>query len=149
AGDILKDRAIIEERNFVPLNPISKINEKLDLQPASTLYDLLSAFSDVLKAKQVESFHQVETEEISIEDRINYIMLYLKEREYATFQELFSDLPKKIVAVVTFMALLELARSKRIAIRQAKPFSELRIYRGEDYEGVPLDINMMNVVTVE
>lgn len=149
AGDILKDRAIIEERNFVPLNPISKINEKLDLQPASTLYDLLSAFSDVLKAKQVESFHQVETEEISIEDRINYIMLYLKEREYATFQELFSDLPKKIVAVVTFMALLELARSKRIAIHQAKPFSELRIYRGEDYEGVPLDINMMNVVTVE
>ena len=107
---------------------------RVELQQVTTLFDLVSAFKEVMTAKPDETFHAVENEEISIEERIMYIMTALKVKEFATFQDLFTDIPKKIAAVVTFIALLELTRSKRIAIFQSVPFSELRVYRGEQYD---------------
>ena len=149
AGDILKDRALEEEQNYVPTAPVSKIEGKVELQPVTTLFDLVSAFNDVITAQREEVFHEVETEEISIEDRIMYVLMALKAKEFATFQELFSDMPKKIVAVVTFIALLELTRSKRIAIYQSKPYAELRVYRGEQYDEDRLDIDLIDVTAIK
>ena len=57
-------------------------------------------------------------------------MVYLQARDLATFVELFTDQPTKIVAIVTFIALLELVRSRRVALSQSIPFGELRVYRG-------------------
>jgi chromatin segregation and condensation protein Rec8/ScpA/Scc1 (kleisin family) len=64
-----------------------------------------------------------------------FIVHYLAAREFATFAELFADIPKRIVAVVTFIALLELARTQRITIFQSVPFAELRVYRCEHVVG--------------
>lgn len=147
AGDILKDRALDEEQKYVPTAPVKKIDGKVELQPVTTLFDLVSAFNEVITAKRDELFHEVESEEISIEDRIKYVMMALKTKEFATFQELFTDIPKKIVAVVTFIALLELTRSNRIAIYQSKPFSELRVYRGEQFNSGKLDIDLIDVTS--
>jgi chromatin segregation and condensation protein Rec8/ScpA/Scc1 (kleisin family) len=61
-------------------------------------------------------------------------MELLANRQYATFRELFSDIPRKFVAIVTFIAMLELARTRRIRIMQSFPFAELRVYRGEYFE---------------
>ena len=149
AGDILKDRALVEEQNYVPTAPVSKIDGKVELQPVTTLFDLMSAFSEVIKAQKEETFHEVSSEEISIEERISYVLTALKAKEFATFQELFFDMPRKIVAVVTFIALLELTRSHRIAIYQSKPFSELRVYRGEKYDAEKMDIDLIDITAMK
>ena len=131
AGEILRERAILEERNYVPPSPVGKIKGRVDLEPVTSLYDLLMAFRDAMSVNREVITHDVDPEEITIEDRVSVILGTLSEKEYSSFIELFADVPRKIVAVVTFIAVLELARNRRIKVVQAFPFSELRVYRGE------------------
>ena len=149
AGEILRDRALIEETKYVPSHPVEKIEGRVDLEPVTTLYDLLTAFRDIIKTKKEETFHEVNAEEVRIEDRIKHVMLFLQTAEFATFRELFSDIPTKVVAVVTFIALLELVRSHRIAIYQSNPFAELRVYRGEAYSVDSHEIDLVDITAIK
>lgn len=133
AGEILRDRALAEEQNIIPPPLTGKMQSRVDLSPATKLFDLLTAFKDVMATRREESVHEVVPEEITIEERIEAVLLALQEKEWATFTELFDIYQKRMVAVVTFIAILELARTRRIMVRQSRPFSELRIYRGELY----------------
>ncbi len=148
AGEILKEKAIEEEQKYVPYSPVEKIEGRVDLEPVTTLYDLVSAFKDVLSKKSEESYHEVDVDDISIEDRIEFVLRYLREKEFATFKDLFADTPRKIVAVITFIALLELSRSRRIAIYQSLPFSELRVYRGDMFSSSKQDIDLIDVTSI-
>ncbi len=133
AGDILRDRALIEERNFVPPSPVEKIEGRVDLTPATSLFDLLVAFHEVCTiGRKSEPIHHVDVEEVSIEDRMQVVLGHLREREYATFSDLIADIPRKIVAVVTFVAVLELAKEHRLRVRQSVPFAEFRVYRPDE-----------------
>ncbi len=145
AGEIFREQAVMEERNFVPPSPVGSFKGKVDLTPSTTIFDLLTVFKEVLEGRTEEIVHHVDVEEISIEDRIQYVMNYLSANEFATFIDLFNDMPKKIVAVVTFIAILELTRSRRITIRQSFPFEELRVYRGEDFDKPIKAIDLVDV----
>lgn len=133
AGEILREKAILEDRNFVPDSPVEKIDPRIDEYSDITLFDLISAFKDVLEARREESFHEVVPEDFTVEQRMEYIMQALSCEEFATFTQLFSDIPRRIVAVVTFIALLELTRARRVKLAQSQPFAQLRIYRGDRF----------------
>lgn len=149
AGEILREKAHLEDRNFIPPSPVGKVNGKLEVAETTTLFDLLTAFKDVLSARREETFHEVHAEEVSIEDRIAHIMQLLREKEFATFIELFADIPVKIVAVVTFIALLELVRARRVTIYQSHPFAHLRVYRGEDFDVPRQAVDLVDYVELE
>jgi segregation and condensation protein A len=138
AGEELRQRAIIEERFYVPPSPVQTIEGRVELEPVTSLYDLIVAFREVMAVKPRVTEHQVSPEEVSIEERMKIILTLLQQKEFTTFAELFADLPRRIVAVVTFMALLELARARRVRLYQAVPFSEVRVARGE-YGDIPPD----------
>lgn len=148
ASEVLRDKALLEEQTCVPPNPVGQIQGRIDFEPATGLYDLLAAFQDVLKTKPKVTVHNVENEEIAIEDRIRAVMSYLEGRDFATFEELFADVPVKIAAVVTFIALLELARAHRIAIHQTQPFSRMRVYRGEMFDAPRLEVDLVDVTAM-
>lgn len=136
AGDILREKRLLEERVFIP-PAISRGNgrkEQVVLADNTTLYDMLTVFKEVLERAKQEHLYEINLEEASIEDRVNKILKTLADRESATFVELFDDAPKKIIAILTFIAVLELAKLRRIKIRQSMPFAELRVYRGEDFD---------------
>jgi len=116
AGEILREKALMEERNFVPPSPAEITNITTDTFSKTSLFDLMSAFKDVLEARIEDAFHNVDTEEVTIEDRITTVMKYLRENEIATFQELFQDIPRRMIAIVTFIAILELVRTQRISV---------------------------------
>jgi segregation and condensation protein A len=149
AGEILREKALLEEQNYVPPSPVGKVETKVDLSPATGLFDLLTAFQEVMTARRDELLHEVDTDEISIEDRIQVIIGLLKERDFASFQELFADIPRKIVAVVTFIALLELARSRRIQIMQSVPFAGLRVCRGDKFEAKHLQEDVIDLSNIQ
>lgn len=149
AGEILREKALDEEKNFPIASPVEKVEGRVELQPVTTLYDLIAAFKDVLTSRKDELVHEVEVEEVSIEERMTSVLNYLKTNEHATFPELFVDIPKKIIAVVTFIALLELARSRRIAIYQSMPFSELRIYRGEMFDAEQTELDIVDITAIK
>ncbi len=135
AGEILREKRLAEEQLYVP--PAVGGNgdrEVIVLSETTTLFDLLTAFKEVLSRVSNENLYTITPEEETIEQRITLILDILERKESATFMELFTDSPRKLVAILTFLAILELVRIRRIAVRQSLPFSELRVYRGEQYE---------------
>ena len=148
-GEILRERALLEEQHYPISAPVTKIDGWVDLEPVSTIYDLMVAFKEVLTAKPEVTVHQVLLEEVSIQERMRAVLAYLKVNEFATFQQLFADIPRKIFAVVTFIALLELARSRRIAIYQSIPFAELRVYRGDMFNAEHTDVDLDDVTAIQ
>ena len=133
-ADHLRDRALREEQNFVPPSPVSHMAVKIDLSPATTFFDLLSAYRTVLSQRRHELFHQVQPEESSMEERMALILGRLSDEEMATYRQLCSDDPKRMIAIVTFIAVLELARLRRISVQQSWPFAEMRVYRGQRFD---------------
>jgi len=135
AGEILGEKRILEERLYVPpgVGGGNGRRENTIIADNTTLFDLLTAFKSVLERIDEDRLYEIEPEDTTVEDRIAFVVGFLADHESATFQELFADIPRKIIAIMTFLALLELTRSHRISVRQSLPFSELRIYRGEQY----------------
>ncbi len=147
AGEVLREKALLEQQKYVPENTVSRIEGRIDWEPATTLFDLLTAFKEVISARREETVHEVGAEETHIEDRIAHVVQILRAKEFATFRELFEDTPRKIVAIVTFIAILELVRAQRIAVFQARPFSELRVYRGEMFHASKQDVDLIDVTS--
>ena len=133
AGEILREKALLEERNFVPPSPARKGSTVVDEYPQVSLFDLVTAFKEIMEARRDVSFHEIGVEDVTVEDRMEAVMRLLRDKEHVTFPEVLADVTRRVVAVVTFVALLELARARRITISQSRPFAELRIYRGRRF----------------
>jgi len=131
AGELLREKAQAEEQHYVPPPPFEGSREQVEVAPMTSLYDLIVAFREVLAGQRSETFHEVGSQRVKIEDRMQVVLDLLGQREFATLSDLFSDRPEKLVAVVTFIALLELARLRRVRLFQAVPFSEVRVYPGD------------------
>jgi segregation and condensation protein A len=148
ASEILREKRLMEERLYIPA-PVGGGNggrEKVVLMNTTTLFDLLTAFKEVLERVEQEKTYEINPEKATIEERVEKILDILSERESATFTELFLDAPRKLVAILTLLAILELVRFKRITVRQSLPFSELRVYRGDRFDDPHPDIEFIRQV---
>ncbi len=92
-----------------------------------SIVDLIIAFSKVAKEVDKSVFKAIEMEEISIEDKINEIMDYLSDNTTLPFNLLFSPDCLKNVLIITFLALLELVKMKKISILQHKLFGTIKL----------------------
>ncbi|MCP4566545.1 MAG: segregation/condensation protein A [FCB group bacterium] len=132
AGDILLEKRNEEAHlTTVPGRGNGYKGGKAILTNSTSLFDLLNAFHDVMANFSVESSYFIAHQEITVEDRVKVILNRLTENEFATFEDLFADIQVKLIAIVTFMAILDLVKHQRVTIRQSVAFSELRIYRTE------------------
>jgi len=61
-------------------------------------------------------------------------MQFMADKDSATLLELFLETPRKIIAIMTFLAILELVKSRRLVVQQSLPFAEVRVYRGDHFE---------------
>lgn len=97
-----------------------------------SVFDLITAFRRVLeKAHEVEdeSVRIVERENIRLDDRIEHVLGYLEDKGEVPFEDLFQDGFRKLVLIVTFMAILELVKMNKITFRQEKGFGRLFVKR--------------------
>ncbi len=97
-----------------------------------SIVDLIIAFSKVVKEVDKSFFKVIEMEEISIEDKINEIMDYLSDNTTLPFNLLFSSDCSKNVLIITFLALLELVKMKKIYILQHKLFGTIKLTKRKD-----------------
>jgi segregation and condensation protein A len=97
-----------------------------------SIIDLVMAFARVAKEVDKSAFKSVELEEISIEDRIDDILNQLIESTQLMFDALFPAAFTKYELIITFLALLELVKMKKIYILQHKLFGSIKIVRRED-----------------
>ncbi|MDR2728082.1 MAG: segregation/condensation protein A [Chitinispirillales bacterium] len=92
-----------------------------------SVFDLLSAFQNILRrAEQNDPSHVVEVDNCRIDDRIEHILSMITDRGGEVhFEELFSTDNRRIVLVVTFMAILELVKMGQICFRQQYAFGAI------------------------
>jgi segregation and condensation protein A len=93
------------------------------------LFDLIAAFKELLDRRKTLLAHEVEAEGKSIEDRIDELLALIKEGESIEFLELFAAQETKGDMILTFLALLELIRLKRVKVYQRGMFGPIRVFR--------------------
>jgi segregation and condensation protein A len=94
------------------------------------IFDLIGAFNEVLKRATARSdFHEIMEEKFSVSDKIEEILYTLRDRAEMLFSELFEQASSRTEIVVTFLALLELIRLKRLKVRQESPFGEICVIK--------------------
>ncbi|MBI3579455.1 MAG: segregation/condensation protein A [Ignavibacteriales bacterium] len=94
-----------------------------------SLFDLIASFKFAIERMPKKFVHEIVKLNVTIDEQIEYIIDYFSRRSEATFYELVKDMQEKIRVVVTFIALLELIRAKKIIVRQVEPFAEVSIVR--------------------
>ena len=93
------------------------------------LFDLISAFKELLDRRKTLLAHEVESEGKSVEQRMEELLALLREGESLEFLELFAAQETKADMIVTFLALLELIRLKRVKVYQRGIFGAIRVFR--------------------
>ncbi len=96
-----------------------------------TLSDLTAAFAKVLAkaAKEQISAINIPRERITVQDKLMELPLLLRKRPQGiSFSQIFSPTASRIELIVTFLALLELARNKQLIIAQNQPYEEIYFY---------------------
>lgn len=80
-----------------------------------TMFELMSAFQKVLTdIKRQHSYHKVERVEATVEDQTEFIRKTLQERGRLSFRKISKEIGKRIVIVVTFLAVLEMLKEQQI-----------------------------------
>lgn len=95
----------------------------------ASLFDLLKAFSRVLESSHEIEHEEIIFDEILVSDRMEHIIHLLKENEAILFIDVFSPHPSRHDIVATFLAILEMAKTKMIRIVQHRVFGDIRILR--------------------
>jgi segregation and condensation protein A len=106
-----------------------------NLEPVG-LYELVEAFRQLLAEKSGPGFHEVEMEQYSMADRVEMIIAALDSRRQMVFHELFAGFGGRGEVVVTFLAMLELVKSRRIRLMQNSRCGTIWLYAvGEAIHG--------------
>ena len=95
--------------------------------PDVDLVDLRAAWADVLRRAKLVQHHRIVREELSVREFMTQVLRTLQHRQFAEFQEMFDPRRGVPVVVVTFIALLELAKESLIEITQAEAFAPIYV----------------------
>lgn len=94
---------------------------------SANLYDLLSAFQTVIAKAGKENVHEVFEQIVTIEEKISEIRTRLLDSKKVVFSELFSQGWTRNLLIVTFLAVLEIVRTKVARVTQEKQYGEIYI----------------------
>ena len=97
-----------------------------------SLFDLITAFTKVLKNVPKEVFYEVIKDEHTVEQKIHDILHLLLEKPKIMLMELFNCAKSKVEIVVTFMSILELIRLREIIVVQRRLFGDIEVVRNKE-----------------
>ena len=95
--------------------------------PEVTAVDLRAAWADVMRRTRLTQHHRISREELSVRDYMTKVLRVLHHHRFAEFQDLFDPAEGAAVAVVTFVALLELSRESLVQITQAEAYAPIYV----------------------
>jgi segregation and condensation protein A len=95
--------------------------------PDVTPIDLRNAWADVLRRAKLTQRHQIGREALSVREHMTLVLRALQGRRFVEFRDLFDTTGGTPVLVVTFIALLELARERLLEITQATAFAPIYV----------------------
>jgi segregation and condensation protein A len=89
--------------------------------------ELQAAWSDILKRAKLIQHHKISREELSVREHMSMVLRKLQGQRFIEFENLFDPDYGVPVLVVTFIALLELAKETLVEITQAEAFAPIYV----------------------
>jgi len=89
--------------------------------------ELRAAWSDILRRAKLNQHHTITREQLSVREHMSIVLRTLQGRKFVEFEDLFDVRRGTPVLVVTFIALLELAREHLLEITQAEAFAPIYV----------------------
>jgi segregation and condensation protein A len=132
AAETLSRRRLLGRDVFSVIGPGPDRTPDAEREIEVGIFELVAAFRDVLdNSESAEWKHEVETEHVTVRDRMMVVMDLLEANESIEFMRIFDSpgrdgRPSRPLLVATFLAVLELAR-----------LAALRIYQGLSERGTP------------
>lgn len=89
--------------------------------------ELRQAWQGILERARLVQHHHISREQLSVREHMSLVLRKLQGRRFALFEDLFETTRGVPVVVVTFIALLELARESLLEVTQAEAFAPIYV----------------------
>jgi segregation and condensation protein A len=95
--------------------------------PDVHVVDLQEAWRDIVKRARLVRHHVISREELSVREHMSIVLRRLQGRKFLEFADLFEAARGVPVLVVTFIAMLELAKEGLLEVTQAEAFAPIYV----------------------
>jgi segregation and condensation protein A len=119
------------ERDFAVVHVLFEKQTSLQM-PDVEPEDLRRAWASILARAKLNKTHLITRDELSVRARMSYLLRKLKPGLHVEFAQLFEEAASVPLVVVTFLAILELARERLITVAQTEPFSPIYVQLAGD-----------------
>lgn len=108
-----------------------------------SLFDLITAFSEVLKNAPPEEIGEIAGNQYTVADKIDQVLQAVRTKGRIRFAKMFGTAASRHEIICTFLALLELLRLRHIKAVQDSHFGDIMIAQSEEEAdgGVATDVN--------
>jgi len=120
AADELRDRPILNRDVFSRTTKFETEDEEQSPFAEVSVFKLIEVLDKVMQRARQRISHEVLVERISIADRIQELSEVLKGQVEVTFERLFDEQLTRPMVIITFIALLEMARLRMIRLHQVQ-----------------------------
>jgi segregation and condensation protein A len=134
AAQMLYQREMVENASWNNAGVIPFGEDEVESQVTVGLFDLLTAFRDIIERAKERPLMQVDREEFSIEQMMGYLFDQINTRGAVTLNEILPEIFTRRGLIVAFLALLELTRLKAIFLSQEVACGEITIQGNPNYE---------------
>lgn len=102
--------------------------------PPVLLSDLFNALSNLHQKQSHHASHQItlEAETLSVRERMVYVLESLQQHTRIEFSHLYRKEEGRLGVVVSFLAILELAKQSLLVVTQVKPYATIHLQRPEN-----------------
>lgn len=95
--------------------------------PDVEVADLQEAWRDILRRAKLVQHHKITREELSVREHMSMVLKKLQGRKFVEFEQLFDFTKGAPVLIVTFIAMLELAKETLIEVTQAEAYAPIYV----------------------
>ncbi|WNL48255.1 ScpA family protein [Dyella sp. BiH032] len=115
------------ERDTVVVHADSGERTVVKLPPPLDLKEMLLALKDVLRRAELFGHHAIKREALSVRQRMGELLSKLNDTSFHRFETLFDVNEGRLGVVVTFLAMLELAKEMLVEIVQEEPLAPIYV----------------------
>ena len=115
------------ERDTVVAQADTGERNVIKLPPPLDLKEMLLALKDVLHRAELFGHHAIKREALSVRQRMGELLSRLDSAQFHRFESLFDATEGRLGVVVTFLAMLELAKEFLISIVQEEPLAPIYV----------------------
>lgn len=114
-----------QDRDFVLARAEIFDRKVVRLPPPVDMRELLLALKDVMKRAELFGQHAIQREALSVRSRMGDVLRALADRVFHRFESLFDPAEGRAGIVVTFLAVLELAKEQLLEFTQNAPLGPI------------------------